>query len=140
MAEDHLSLLCLVDGDTISRAFSVITSSGSTVDQLRDHIKAKMTLAFSDVDASELALWLSCSSMDLTTTHTSLYSDHQQHNMRPACYHSCFTQAPESDKRIAALIEENENLRSGVISAIPKRNRVDDAEESPSKRRRSFWA
>ncbi|KAF8920930.1 hypothetical protein BGZ58_004230, partial [Dissophora ornata] len=57
MAEDHLNLLCLVDGDTISRAFSVIASSGSTVDQLKDLIKAEQTVAFRDVNASELTLW-----------------------------------------------------------------------------------
>ncbi|KAI8595763.1 hypothetical protein EDD21DRAFT_408870 [Dissophora ornata] len=57
MAKSSLRLFCLVDGDTISRAFSVIASSGSTVDQLRDLIKAKQTVALSDVNASELMLW-----------------------------------------------------------------------------------
>ncbi|KAG0364826.1 hypothetical protein BGZ54_007114 [Gamsiella multidivaricata] len=57
MTNDHLRLFCLVSGDPISRAFSVIASSGSTVDDLKNLIKAKKTPKFDDVTASQLTLW-----------------------------------------------------------------------------------
>ncbi|KAG0247432.1 hypothetical protein BG011_001478 [Mortierella polycephala] len=57
MTNDRLDLFCLVSGDPISGAFSVITSSGRTVDQLRDLIKAKKTVALGDVGVEQLTLW-----------------------------------------------------------------------------------
>ncbi|KAG0353181.1 hypothetical protein BGZ54_002367 [Gamsiella multidivaricata] len=54
MAEDRLKLFCLVSGDPVSRAFSVIISSGSTVDDLRESIKIKKTPEFDDIAADAL--------------------------------------------------------------------------------------
>ncbi|KAI7826478.1 hypothetical protein BC939DRAFT_111021 [Gamsiella multidivaricata] len=55
MADNHLSLFCLVDGD--STPFSVDIDPSKTVDHLKDAIKIKKTPRFDDVAADELTLW-----------------------------------------------------------------------------------
>ncbi|KAF9322475.1 hypothetical protein BG006_002359 [Podila minutissima] len=57
MADNILTLFCLVDGEAISKAFSVKIQSVDTVDDLKDLIKAKKTNNLHDVDANELTLW-----------------------------------------------------------------------------------
>ncbi|KAF8938203.1 hypothetical protein BGZ58_001381 [Dissophora ornata] len=57
MVEDNLSLFCLVDGDTISRAFSLTIPSTETVGHLKDLIKTKLAPQFEDVAAKDLTLW-----------------------------------------------------------------------------------
>jgi hypothetical protein len=52
-----LSLWCLVDGQSTSRAFLVQIAPDSSVDQLKDKIKEKKANEFSDVDADMLNLW-----------------------------------------------------------------------------------
>ncbi|KAF8906387.1 hypothetical protein BGZ58_006329, partial [Dissophora ornata] len=53
-----LTLFCLINGELTSNAFPVETSSDKTVGVLKDLIKAKRTVALSNVDANELTLWL----------------------------------------------------------------------------------
>ncbi|KAF9389902.1 hypothetical protein CPB97_010415 [Podila verticillata] len=57
MTDNRMSLFCLVDGEATSSAFSVKISSSDTVDDVKDLIKAKNSIAFSDIDANELTLW-----------------------------------------------------------------------------------
>ncbi|KAF9979420.1 hypothetical protein BGZ75_009719 [Mortierella antarctica] len=54
---DILTLFCLVDGETTSKAFPVDISSTSTIGHLKKLIKAEKTPRFDDVAADELTLW-----------------------------------------------------------------------------------
>ncbi|KAF8924661.1 hypothetical protein BGZ58_001574 [Dissophora ornata] len=52
-----LTLLCLINGEPLSNTLKVKADEASDVGDLKDLIKAKMTVAFSDVDTSQLTLW-----------------------------------------------------------------------------------
>ncbi|KAG0247357.1 hypothetical protein BG011_001617, partial [Mortierella polycephala] len=54
MAE-MLTLFCLIEGGSVP--FSIDISPTRTVDHLKDLIKIKMAVEFSDVDAYQLTLW-----------------------------------------------------------------------------------
>ncbi|KAF9306730.1 hypothetical protein BG003_000948, partial [Podila horticola] len=54
---DTLTLFCLVDGETTSKAFPVDISSTSTIGHLKKLIKAEKAPRFDDVAADELTLW-----------------------------------------------------------------------------------
>ncbi|KAF9556637.1 hypothetical protein EC968_008102 [Mortierella alpina] len=54
---NKLTLFCLVDGETLSRAFSVKIQSNDSVDDLKETIKAKKAHDSSDIDANSLTLW-----------------------------------------------------------------------------------
>ncbi|KAF9922559.1 hypothetical protein BGZ67_010386 [Mortierella alpina] len=54
---NKLTLFCLVDGENLSRAFSVKIQPDDTVDDLKEIIKTKKTHDFSDIDANSLTLW-----------------------------------------------------------------------------------
>ncbi|KAF9290323.1 hypothetical protein BGZ74_000539, partial [Mortierella antarctica] len=49
MADNRMSLFCLVDGETTSNAFSIKIPSNDTVDDFKDLIKAKQSLDFDDI-------------------------------------------------------------------------------------------
>ncbi|KAK3843871.1 MAG: hypothetical protein J3R72DRAFT_102512 [Linnemannia gamsii] len=55
MADNLLTLFCLVDGDSVP--FSVDIDTSKTVDHLKDAIKTKKAPRFDDVAADELTLW-----------------------------------------------------------------------------------
>ncbi|KAI1312289.1 hypothetical protein EDD11_002979 [Mortierella claussenii] len=57
MTDNPLTLFCLVEGETSSRAFSVKIPLSSTVDDLKDLIKAKIPDTFNGVDAKDLTVW-----------------------------------------------------------------------------------
>ncbi|KFH72875.1 hypothetical protein MVEG_00100 [Podila verticillata NRRL 6337] len=57
MTNNHLTLLCLVDGEATSRAFSVDIDRTKSVDHLKKLIKSEKTPRFDDVAADELTLW-----------------------------------------------------------------------------------
>ncbi|KAF9397756.1 hypothetical protein BGZ94_006218, partial [Podila epigama] len=57
MADNLLSLFCLVDGEATSNAFSVEIDPSKTVDVLKKVIKSEKAIAFSDIDADQLTLW-----------------------------------------------------------------------------------
>ncbi|KAG0351335.1 hypothetical protein BGX24_007882, partial [Mortierella sp. AD032] len=57
MTNNLLTLFCLVDGEATSNAFSVKVPSSDTVDDLKELIKVKKAIAFSDIDADQLTLW-----------------------------------------------------------------------------------
>ena len=57
MTDIHLTLFCVVEGETSSNAFPVEIESSKTTGDLKDLIKAKKTNSFHDVDANELTLW-----------------------------------------------------------------------------------
>jgi hypothetical protein len=57
MTEKNLTVFCLVEGNSTRKAFPVPISSAETVGDLRKLIKAKKTVAFSDIKANELTLW-----------------------------------------------------------------------------------
>ncbi|KAF7730081.1 hypothetical protein EC973_003027 [Apophysomyces ossiformis] len=52
------NLFCLVEGESMQRAFSVKVSSADTVHDLKDAIKAEKSPEFDDIDANKLTLWL----------------------------------------------------------------------------------
>ncbi|KAF9348102.1 hypothetical protein BGX34_002669 [Mortierella sp. NVP85] len=52
-----ISLFCLTNGDSTSKAFPLSISSDSSVGDLKDLIKTKRNPRFSDVAADELTLW-----------------------------------------------------------------------------------
>ncbi|KAF9177326.1 hypothetical protein BGZ51_008892 [Haplosporangium sp. Z 767] len=53
----NLTLFCLVDGGSASRAFSVEIASDDTVGDLKDLIRAENAVKFKDLDANQLTLW-----------------------------------------------------------------------------------
>ncbi|KAG0329172.1 hypothetical protein BG000_000169 [Podila horticola] len=57
MTDNHLSLFCLVDGESTSKAFPVEIESIQTVGHLKKLIKTEKTPRFDDVAADELTLW-----------------------------------------------------------------------------------
>ncbi|KAG0196341.1 hypothetical protein BGX33_001758 [Mortierella sp. NVP41] len=57
MNDNPLTLFCLVDGEATTNAFPVEIESTKTIGDLKEHIKAKKTINFSDVDADQLTLW-----------------------------------------------------------------------------------
>ncbi|KAF9581687.1 hypothetical protein BGW38_001202, partial [Lunasporangiospora selenospora] len=57
MADQIFTLLCLVDGEATSRAFSVEISPSKTVDYLKKLIKAEKAPEFDDFAADKLTLW-----------------------------------------------------------------------------------
>ncbi|KAK3810466.1 MAG: hypothetical protein J3R72DRAFT_480919 [Linnemannia gamsii] len=57
MTEKNLTLFCIVEGESVSHAFKLKNiPSSDDVDDLKDAIKAKKTVAFSDIDADQLTL------------------------------------------------------------------------------------
>ncbi|KAG0249257.1 hypothetical protein BG011_009458 [Mortierella polycephala] len=52
-----LNLFCLIDGEPVSRAFSVKIAPALTVSHLRDPIKAEKPVGFRDVAANYLTVW-----------------------------------------------------------------------------------
>ncbi|KAG0276582.1 hypothetical protein BGZ97_010067, partial [Linnemannia gamsii] len=58
MTANHLNLFCIVEGESESHAFQLKNIPLSdNVDDLKEEIKAKKTVAFSDIDADQLTLW-----------------------------------------------------------------------------------
>ncbi|KAG0247163.1 hypothetical protein BG011_001931, partial [Mortierella polycephala] len=57
MTDNHLTLFCLVDGETTSNAFPVKIASDDTVGGLKELIKAESAMKFKDVNANDLTLW-----------------------------------------------------------------------------------
>ncbi|KAF9352665.1 hypothetical protein BGX34_012028 [Mortierella sp. NVP85] len=55
MTDTHLTLFCVVDGETTS--FPVAIESTKTVGDLKKLIKAEKAKAFEEVDADQLTLW-----------------------------------------------------------------------------------
>ena len=57
MADNVITLFCLVDGESTSKAFSVKAATTDTVDDLKNIIKVKQSPRFDTVTANELTLW-----------------------------------------------------------------------------------
>lgn len=57
MADNRLSLFCLVDEEPTSNAFTLSMSATATVGGLKKVVKAEKALDFEDVDANDLAVW-----------------------------------------------------------------------------------
>ncbi|KAG0338967.1 hypothetical protein BG005_003579, partial [Podila minutissima] len=52
-----ITLFCLQDGEATSRVFSIDINPEKSVAHLKDLIKAKKTIDFSDIDSDKLTLW-----------------------------------------------------------------------------------
>ena len=72
---EQLNLFCLVDGEPTSRAFPINASLADTVGNLKDHIKAKNAVDFSDVDANKLTLWKVSIPMNAAKKHDAVILD-----------------------------------------------------------------
>ncbi|KAF8932624.1 hypothetical protein BGZ47_011274 [Haplosporangium gracile] len=57
MNDNHLTLLCLVDGLPSFRAFEIEVSAARTIAHLKNLIKTKQTPAFDDITVDQLTLW-----------------------------------------------------------------------------------
>ncbi|KAF9308033.1 hypothetical protein BG003_011704 [Podila horticola] len=57
MTDSRLGLVCVVDGESASNAFSVKVMTTDTIDDLKDAIKVKKTPKFDDIATDELTLW-----------------------------------------------------------------------------------
>ncbi|KAF9321817.1 hypothetical protein BG003_010841 [Podila horticola] len=57
MTDNSLNLICLVDGEATSNAFSVKIPSNDSVDDLKKLIKTEKSVAFDDIPANKLTLW-----------------------------------------------------------------------------------
>jgi hypothetical protein len=58
MADNRMSLFCLVDGLPSARAFPIKATPADTVGDLKGHIKVHQTPAFDDITSDQLDLWL----------------------------------------------------------------------------------
>ncbi|KAF9921074.1 hypothetical protein BGZ67_000782, partial [Mortierella alpina] len=57
MTDIHLTLFCLIDGETTSNAFPVEVESSKTIGDLKKLIKTEQAPAFDDITANSLTLW-----------------------------------------------------------------------------------
>ncbi|KAG0092374.1 hypothetical protein BGZ93_009270 [Podila epicladia] len=57
MNDDCMELLCLVDAEATSKAFSIEVPLSGTVSHLKNLIKLKKSDRFSDVAPKDLTLW-----------------------------------------------------------------------------------
>ncbi|KAF9313348.1 hypothetical protein BG006_004179, partial [Podila minutissima] len=57
MTDNHLSLFCLVDGESTSNAFPVEVESTKTIGDFKKLIKSEIPDTFNGVDAKDLTLW-----------------------------------------------------------------------------------
>ncbi|KAF9272527.1 hypothetical protein BGZ68_002332, partial [Mortierella alpina] len=57
MADNLLTLFCLVEGEATSQAFSVDIDKTKTVDHLKKFIKTEIPDTFNGVDAKDLTVW-----------------------------------------------------------------------------------
>ncbi|KAG0195434.1 hypothetical protein BGX28_001374, partial [Mortierella sp. GBA30] len=57
MTDNHLTLFCLVDGESTSLTFSVEIDRTKTVDHLKKLIKTEKSPEFDDMAADRLTLW-----------------------------------------------------------------------------------
>ncbi|KAF9136473.1 hypothetical protein BG015_003122, partial [Linnemannia schmuckeri] len=57
MTNSPLTLFCLVDGQSTSKAFPVSIPSAESVGELKKHIKVEKAPRFDDLAADELTLW-----------------------------------------------------------------------------------
>ncbi|KAK5829611.1 hypothetical protein F5H01DRAFT_361520 [Linnemannia elongata] len=57
MADNPLTLFCLVNEEATSNAFPVAIESTMTIGDLKDLIKTKLSPQFDDIAAKDLTLW-----------------------------------------------------------------------------------
>lgn len=57
MTDNHLTLFCLVDGESASNAFPVEVESSKTIGDLKNLLKTKKAPEFDDIAADKLILW-----------------------------------------------------------------------------------
>ncbi|KAF9301468.1 hypothetical protein BGZ74_006680, partial [Mortierella antarctica] len=74
MTDNHLTLFCLVDGDSLSEAFEVEISSTKTVSALKKAIRDENTVDFAEIDARLLTLWRVSVPADYRSRPRSIYA------------------------------------------------------------------
>ncbi|KAG0357033.1 hypothetical protein BG005_003994 [Podila minutissima] len=74
MTDNHLTLFCLVDGDSLSEAFEVEISSTKTVSALKKAIRDENTVDFAEIDARLLTLWRVSVPADYRSRLRSIYA------------------------------------------------------------------
>ncbi|KAG0367157.1 hypothetical protein BGZ54_004332 [Gamsiella multidivaricata] len=79
----NLKLFCLVEGESTSRAFPLSVPSTQTVGDLKKLIKTEKTIAFSDVDAGRITLWLVTVPDDTDEVPIRLDSLNEKKKLRP---------------------------------------------------------
>ncbi|KAF9992477.1 hypothetical protein BGZ80_004047 [Entomortierella chlamydospora] len=144
-----LSIFCVLSGELASTAFPIEISSNKTVGVLKDTIIGKKPSAFEHIDANDLKLWrvtipidddepdevISASNLDTkrllkgTGTLAKAFKDGVPEDTihivieRP----TGTTQTPESEIRIAELLEQINDLRGGkdiiVLNVVVRPNR-----------------
>ncbi|KAG0307281.1 hypothetical protein BGZ99_001489, partial [Dissophora globulifera] len=70
MTEHRLNMFCLVDGEPVSKVFSIKPTPADTVDDLKNLIKSALSPQFDDIAAKDLTLWsVSISVKDVDKTN-----------------------------------------------------------------------
>jgi len=100
MADNLLTLWCLVEGDSASNAFSIKDIPlSNTVDDLKDAIKAKKTPEFDDIAADKLTLW-HVSIPDGSATTIAALVDKTELNKPRTRLSKLFPESPDEDTYI----------------------------------------
>ncbi|KAG0020075.1 hypothetical protein BGZ81_009469, partial [Podila clonocystis] len=73
MADNLLTLFCLVEGLPSSRAFEIEISPTSSIAGLKDEIKGKQTPAFDDITTDQLTLWHVSIPVDQANMHRPIF-------------------------------------------------------------------
>ncbi|CAG8784971.1 11539_t:CDS:1, partial [Dentiscutata erythropus] len=56
-AQSVISLMCLIQGNSLTNAFEVDIEKNKTISKLKDAIKKKNARTFSNIDAKDIKLW-----------------------------------------------------------------------------------
>ncbi|KAF9169950.1 hypothetical protein BGX21_009097 [Mortierella sp. AD011] len=131
-----LTIFCIISGEKASNAFPIKTPSTETIGEFKKAVKIEKPSAFTSIEASDLMIWRASIFIDedadeetITTDSvdskkllkaTSLLSNAFNDGVPRDTIHIIIerpkvqvTQAVESDKRIAELLEEIDDLRGG---------------------------
>ncbi|KAG0015174.1 hypothetical protein BGZ80_010005 [Entomortierella chlamydospora] len=131
-----LIIFCIVSGEKASNAFPIKIPSSETIGEFKKAVKREKPSAFTNIEASDLVIWRVSIFIDeeaddetITTNSidskkllkaTSLLSNAFNDGVPRDTIHIIIerpkvqvTQAVESDKRIAELLEEIDDLRGG---------------------------
>ncbi|KAG0023845.1 hypothetical protein BGZ82_010633, partial [Podila clonocystis] len=127
MADNHLTLFCLVEGLPLARAFPIKATLTDTVGDLKDHVKAHQTPAFDDITSDQLNLW--CVSISTDNQASAITIDAVDDKIK--------LNNPRT--RLSNVFSENPDDNIYIIvqrpPQAPKREREEEAGPSSKKRR-----
>jgi len=120
MTNNHLTLFCLIDGETTSNAFPVEIESSKTIGDLKKLIKTEQAPAFDDITANNLTLWkvsLSISD-DEEETFITLDAFSDKKKLQPTNRLSRLFVEPQLEDTIHIIVQRPSPPPSGIICLV----------------------